>query len=77
MKLTKQETQEKRLRMIKQINDICNGIQSDDYSTNASNDLKEQIMIKAFYNHTPINALKWLMAYARVETKRINEERRK
>ena len=41
------------------------------------NDLKEQIMIKAFYNHTPINALKWLMAYARVETKRINEEKRK
>ncbi len=73
----KATTQEKRLRIIQQINDICNSITSDDYSTNASNALKEQIMIKAFYNHTPINALKSLKTYAKYETKKINEEERK
>ena len=69
-------TQEKRLRIIQQINDICNNITPDDYSTNASTDLKEDIMIRAFYNHTPINSLKLLKAYAKSEAKRINEEKR-
>ena len=72
----KATTQEKRLRIIQQINDICNDITSDDYSTNASTDLKEDIMIRAFYNHTPINSLKSLKAYARNEVKKINEEKR-
>ena len=72
----KATTQEKRLRIIQQINDICNNILTDDYSTNASTDLKEDIMIRAFYNHTPINSLKLLKAYAKSEAKRINEEKR-
>ena len=73
----KATTQEKRLRIIKQINDICNNITSDDYSTNEADDLKDEIMIKAFYNHTPINALKSLKAYAKDEAKKINKEKRK
>ena len=72
----KATTQEKRLRIIQQINDICNNITPGDYSTNASTDLKEDIMIRAFYNHTPINSLKSLKAYAKSEAKRINEEKR-
>ena len=72
----KAATQEKRLRIIQQINDICNNITPDDYSTNASTDLKEDIMIRAFYKHTPINSLKLLKAYAKSEAKRINEEKR-
>tara|TARA_B100000424_G_scaffold173708_1_gene134049 strand:+ start:117 stop:341 length:225 start_codon:yes stop_codon:yes gene_type:complete len=73
----KATTQEKRLIIIQQINDICNSITSDDYSTNASIDLKETIMIQAFYNHTPIKALKSLKTYAKNEAKKINEEERK
>ena len=73
----KATTQEKRLRIIQQINDICNDITSDDYSTNEANDLKDEIMLKAFYNYTPINALKLLKAYAKDLAKKINKEERK
>ena len=73
----KATTQEKRLRIIQQINDICNDITSDDYSTNEANDLKDEIMLKAFYNYTPINALKSLKAYAKDLAKKINKEERK